>query len=186
VHDRQWANVTHENFKTIPAKELDLTDLSTDELAAYELLADQGHKSRREEIMNSGSDREISRMNKGRKLLGFTTDGYPKPTDNPYWMTEEEFHRLEQKHCSNGIWSRQAVKDELALPCRNRADALSETTLIQDAEVLAAKINPATETTFYTDSAGHVTQMFSQMPGGGTQKLLVPASKKTTRTPWNA
>jgi hypothetical protein len=169
--NQPWAKIDDKDFHTIPPAGFDVKKLNAEQRKVYDFLFSQGwSEDKVEEIMLSGTEYQVVEMKAGQILIGFTSRGYPKQYSSPYWSDSAEGQRLQAKYYRNGVWDKQGVKDELALPCKNRADAISMTTLKQDCKVLAAKVNPAAENTFYYRRyPGEVIEVPSTMPGCGAQ-----------------
>jgi hypothetical protein len=181
LHNKKWAEVRIKDGTFTPEPpqgpiELD-NPSSIEQRDAIDELRRQGRSRKTiEQIMDSGRDPEIVHLDKGEKLYGFTTQGKGKLATSPYWMTQDEFSAVKSQYCSDGVWDRQGVKDYLALPCFNRADALVSADVTQDADALSTTINPAKETTFYTDEFGKRWIVPDNlMPGGGPQVTPPPS-----------
>ena len=170
-HNQPWAKIDNKEFRTVPPAGFDMDNLDADQQKVQRFLKAQGRLGDEiRQIMKSGTEYRVVEMKAGQILFGFTSRGYPKEGDNPYWSDNAEGERLQAKYYHNGVWDKQGVKDELALPCKNRANAICITILQQDCKVLAAKINPAAENTFYyRQYPGEVIEVPGTMPGGGMQ-----------------
>ncbi len=169
--NQQWSNINQTDFKTIAPPSFDLEHLTPEQKQIKKFLENQGRPDKEiKQVMESGTEYRLVEMKQGDSIGGFTSTGYPKSGNSAYWMSGDQFQRMADKHYSDGVWDRQAVKNELALPCMNRADAVSTTKLTKDCTVLESKINPATENTFYTrPSSSETVQVHSIMPGGEKQ-----------------
>jgi uncharacterized Zn-binding protein involved in type VI secretion len=170
--NQPWDRIDNKDFHTIPPPGFDVEKLDAEQRKVYDFLKDQGWlREQINEVMLSGTEYRIVEMKAGQILFGFTSRTHPKKSDSPYWSDNAEGQRLKAKYYRNGVWDKQGVKDELALPCKNRADAISITTLKQDCKVLAAKINLAAENTFYYRRyPDEVIEVPNIMPGGGAQR----------------
>ena len=105
-------------------------------------------------------------------MYGFSSKGYAKTADSPYWMDEPSFQSIQDRHFDpkTNTWNRAGVKNELALPCYNRADAIFKGSLTEDQPLVISKINPATETVHQIAPDGSTVRSFTRaMTGGGTQ-----------------
>lgn len=152
---------------------LDMNRLSAADKAAAKKLRAGGYDGKKiNEILNSGDNFSVSSGKKGDPMYGFSSKGYPKGSDSPYWTDKANFESVKQRHYNpkTGEWNRAGVKNELALPCYNRADAIFKGALSEDQPLVISKINPATETVQHVSPDGTVVQTFKRsMTGGGTQ-----------------
>ena len=105
-------------------------------------------------------------------MYGFSSKGYAKGADSPYWMDEASFRGMQQRHFdpATGKWNSAGVKNELALPCYNQANAIYRGTLSSDQPLVSSNIGKATETVRHVAADGSTIQRFTRtMTGGGTQ-----------------
>jgi hypothetical protein len=181
LHNREWADVAikPDSFRPEPpGGSVDLNNATPRQQEAIDALRDQGRRDQViRQVLESGHDPEVVSLNKGDKLYGFTTAGKGRAASSPYWLTEDQFAEVKSKYESDDVWDRQGVKDYLALPCFNRADAVVSADVTQDAQALSTTINPATETTLYTDEFGKRWIVpDNQMSGGGMQITPPPSA----------
>src|SRR5579872_308644 len=181
LHNKKWADVGIKDGSfepTPPDGPVNLKNpANPQEAEAIETLRNQGRADDKiEQILNSGRDPEVVQLEKGDKLYGFTTEGVGKPASSPYWMTEDEFNTVKTKYYKDGVWDQQGVKDYLALPCFNQANSIVSAEVTQDTQALSTTINPATETTFYTDEFGKKWIVPDNLMSGGGSQITPPPS----------
>lgn len=104
-------------------------------------------------------------LSRGDRLYGFTSRGYAKDANSPYWLTEQEFREVRRRHYRDGAWDREGVKQELALPCYNRVDEVAVGEVLEEHVGLGGRVGPARETITYPGDAPKQ----HALPGGGRQ-----------------
>jgi uncharacterized Zn-binding protein involved in type VI secretion len=161
------------NFNASRPGGVDMNNLSPADAAAARTMRSGGYNAaKQEEVLNSGRDFSTQPGRQGDQMYGFSSKGYAKGSDSPYWMDEPTYRDMQARHydSSTGNWNSAGVKNELALPCYNQANAVYQGTLQQDGPLVRSTINPATETVTYMDPSGAPLQTFTRsMSGGGTQ-----------------
>ncbi|TDT43945.1 hypothetical protein DES49_0044 [Halospina denitrificans] len=182
LHNKEWpkkGGIKSEGFQT--RREVDMDDLSESEKQAVAQLEEQGwDEQKTREILGSGSDFRTKELQQGDKLYGVTSKGFAKNLEtSPYWLDEEGFAELKDKHYRDGAWDREAVKNELALPCFNRADAIDIAEVTEPMNAVESEIGKATELISYTDSDGSTGLIPKMMSGGGTQLAPNPSKLKS-------
>ena len=157
---------------------LDMNNLSASDDAAARSLKRAGWDSgKQKEILNSGNNFNIVNGQAGDNMYGFSSKGYAKGADSPYWMDEATYRDMQARYQNptSGEWDSPGVKNELALPCYNNADATYQGQLTQDQTMAASTINPAEESVTYVGQDGtELTKFTRTMAGGGTQ--VAPAN----------
>ncbi len=176
LHNQTWDKVEDTDFHP-SSKTFDINHLTDDQTKAAAVLNDQGRtRGQILEVLQSGKNFREAKLKKGEVLYGFTSKGIVKHPDSPYWITKDEYVRLHSKYCNQGVWDRQGIKNELALPCHNRADAICARVLTSDCTAVQSTINPATENTFYTRNDVTIAVKNNSMRGGGSQVAPDPKS----------
>ncbi len=123
---------------------------------------------------------------KGERLYSFGSSTY-KPKDkfsSPYWLDEESFLAVKQRFYRDGVWDRQGVKDYLALPCKNRADALDMVEVAEEHTLVKSTIVGAREKVRYIAKDGAVIKLDHRMSGGGTQVFPDPNKLGEVKRLW--
>ena len=123
------------------------------------------------DMLSSGTGFTVREAHKGERLYSFGSSTY-KPKDkfsSPYWLDEESFLEVKRRFYRDGVWDRQGVKDYLALPCKNRADALDMVEVAEEHTLVKSTIVGATEEVTYIAADGSKTVISHSMNGGGTQ-----------------
>jgi len=123
---------------------------------------------------------------KGERLYSFGSSTY-KPKDkhaSPYWLDEESFLEVKRRFYRDGVWDRQGVKDYLALPCKNRADALDMVEVVEEHTLVKSTIVGAREKVTYYGANGKRVRIEHEMPGGGTQVFPAPRKLGEVRRLW--
>jgi hypothetical protein len=173
LHNREWLDVKTdwETFKAERPEGLDMANLSPADKMAAETLKNQGRNPLSiKQVLDSGRDFKLREFQKDQKLYGFDSTGGPgKSPYSPYWLDEKSFREMELKHKKDGAWDRQGVKNELALPCANRADGIVEAKVLEDHVGVESTVGPATENVTYRAADGTVIERSLSLPGGGTQ-----------------
>ncbi|MCD2472823.1 hypothetical protein LQ948_16570 [Jiella sp. MQZ9-1] len=172
------AEVKISDFEAKRPGGLDMRHLSPeDDLARRELDTGGWDRKMKKQVLESGDNFNIINGKAGDNLYGFSSKGFPKTSDkSPYWMDEPTFRDIQARYYDPriGAWDSPRIKNELALPCFNRADAIYRGQLTQDRPLVVSTINPATETVTYLDRNGVELAKFQRtMAGGGTQ--IAPA-----------
>ena len=155
-----------------------MDNLDEDEILANDELKRQGWKGKKvEEVLNSGNNFKIKNLEEGDKLYGFNTKGREKNIkSSAYWLDEDGFKRVQSKYYKNGQWDKEGVKNQLALPCFNRASDISTVELTQNTTVIESQVGKARELIQYTDKSGYTTGVLGKiMGGGGTQMTANPS-----------
>jgi len=169
-----------ESFKT--TRQVDMKNLLLEDDVAAEALDDQGWKKYKiEEVLTSGDQFTLEKMDKGDKLYGFVTGGRDiNSLDNKaYWLDKNGLADVEAEFFRQGHWDREGVKGYLALPCFNRANDMITVELTESQTVVKSTIGKATELLKYTDENGYATGTLGKiMGGGGTQ--ISPNARKLT------
>lgn len=167
------AEVRTSDFKAERPGGLDMKKLSaSDEAAARQLDRAGWDNVKQKEILNSGDHFRPVDGHAGDNMYGFSSKGYAKESGSPYWMDEPTYRDMQARYqeLSTGTWDKAGVKNGLALPCYNRADAVYQGRLTQDQRMIASTINPATESVTYIGRDGvELTKFERTMTGGGTQ-----------------
>lgn len=143
-----------------------------DSIVAEKLEAAGYSPDKVEQVLNSGRDFRVVDARKGDDMYGFSSKGFKKESESPYWVDKDTFAKLKEDHFDpkTGSWDSAALKDRLALPCYNRADAVYQGQLKSDQSMLASTINPATESvTHIAQDGAELTKFSRSMTGGGTQ-----------------
>ncbi|MFT3783822.1 MAG: hypothetical protein QM790_17570 [Nibricoccus sp.] len=163
-------------FKT--QRGVDMNNLSPEEEQTRDALKKQGRKDRelQEQLLSSADSFEVTEAKKGDFLYGFTSSGRPKGQNSMYWMSEKDYTAVKAKHCKDGVWNREAVKNELALPCYNRANSIVKCEVLEDHTAIRSHIGPATERVSYSNDAFSSGMYTKPMPGGGYQ--YTPSASK--------
>jgi len=169
-----------ESFKT--TRQVDMRNLSPEDKVVREALKEQGWKEYKvEEILTSGDQFSLEKMDKGDKLYGFVTGGRDISTlDNKaYWLDEKSLADVETEFFRQGYWDKEGVKGYLALPCFNRANDMITVELTEDQTVVKSTIGKATELLRYDGADGYTTGILNKtMNGGGTQ--ISPNARRLT------
>ena len=154
-----------------PQREVHMDNLSPEENAAKEAMIEQGRDDPgdQRQLLKSGSNFETKPLKKGDKLYAFDTAGHNKPPDSMYWLDEEGYVDVKSKYCKEGVWDREGVKNELALPCYNRANTVVQSEVLADHTAISSDIAPATERVCYSGDSFTTGMYTKPMPGGGTQ-----------------
>lgn len=180
LHNQEWPmdGIEVKNFRTEP--NVDIKNLSADErVAAVQLEANGWQENKIREILESGHSFECRVLEPGDRLYGFTSKGFPKSIkDSPYWLDETSFRQAEAKHYRDNAWDREAIKDELALPCYNRADAVDIAEVTEQQTVVRSRIGKATELLSYSGGSGSTGLFRKVMSGGGMQVAPHPSKLK--------
>lgn len=172
------AKVKTSDFEAKRPGGLDMDKLSpADDLARQRLDRAGWSRGKQMEVLNSGDDFRAVNGQAGDNMYGFSSKGYAKGSDSPYWMDEPTYRDMQGRYQdpSTGKWDSPGIKNELALPCYNQADAVYQGRLTQDQTMVASTINPATESVTYVGRDGvELTKFERTMTGGGTQ--IAPAN----------
>ncbi len=175
-------NYDWESFRTGRHGQIDLENLSLQDQEMYDALARQGrNEAQIKELLESSTGASgRTAMEPGDKLYGFVSEeaaGF-KNAENPYWVTEADYQQLKADHYHDGVWDRYGVKQTLALPCHNRADALVEAEVTQPHQALRSEIGQADERLQYfnQDGSAATEEFINRMPGGGWQTTPDPNS----------
>lgn len=175
-------------FETI--RQVDLSNLSDKDRAAVEALKEQGWRAEKIiEILSSGEDSfQVSTINVGEKLYGFTTKGWNKDIDtSAYWASESSFLNVKSKFFRNGKWDKEGVKNYLSLPCFNAANSIDIAEVTQNTNVVESTIGKATELIYYEGVNGNNSSLIPKvMDGGGQQITIAPIYLKSIRNQSNA
>ncbi|HEX8412824.1 MAG TPA: PAAR domain-containing protein [Sphingomicrobium sp.] len=167
------ATVKTSDFKAERPGGLEINNLSPADAAARSTLKRGGWDPKmQEQVLDSGSDFRLVNGQAGDTMYGFSSKGYAKGADSAYWMDEPTYRDMQTRHQdpATGEWNSPGVKNKLALPCYNRADAVYSGQLAQDQTMVASTINPATESVTYVGRDGaELTKFERTMTGGGTQ-----------------
>ena len=176
LHNRQWDDVTEENFTTRRA--VDMENLSESEKTAARQLRRQGRDEKKvKEVLSSGDNFRTKELHPGDKLYGFDYEANEYPTKNPaspYWLDEAGYKDVKAKFYKDGSWDREGLKNYLALPCSNRADVIDTATVEKPHTVVESDIGKATEEIGYTREDHSTGMMAKIMSGGGTQMAPNP------------
>ncbi len=180
MHNGEWVKADAQDFKTL--QDQNAEDESATRKAAKRQLKKQGWGDKKiREILDSGNSFQAMVLEPGDKLYGFTTEGIPKELEkSPYWTDEASLQELATRHFRDGAWDREQIKEELALPCYNRANAIDIAEVTETQVAVKSTINPASELLQYTDTKGNQTELMSKtMNGGGTQIAPDPRKLKS-------
>ena len=152
---------------------LDMNDLSpADDLARQRLERSRWDPKKQEEVLDSGDAFGGVPGKSGDNMYGFSSKGYAKGDNSPYWVDEPTYRDVQSRYQDpvTGKWDSPGIKNELALPCINRADAVYRGQLTQDQMMVTSTINPATESVTYIGRGGvELTKFERTMTGGGKQ-----------------
>ena len=172
------AKVTTSDFKPERPGGLDVDNLSAADQDAADAMAKGGwDANKRTEVLESGRDFRTVDGRAGDNMYGFSSNGYAKGDSSPYWTDETTYRDMQGRYQNpaSGEWDSAGVKNELALPCYNSADAVYQGQLTQDQTMAASTINPAEESVTYVGRDGtELTKFTRTMSGGGTQ--ITPAN----------
>ena len=91
---------------------------------------------------------------------------------------------MKRRFYRDGVWDRQGVKDYLALPCKNRADALDMVEVAEEHTLVKSTIVGARERVTYFGADGAVVELRHEMNGGGTQVFPDPNKLGEVRRLW--
>lgn len=164
------------NFK--PVKQVDIKKLSPSEEIAKEGLIDQGawKDAKIKQILESGGDFKIKELKTGDKVYGFNTAGKGKDLNtSAYWLDESGYQDVKKKFYREGAWDKEGVKNYLALPCFNRANAIDTAEITKSTTAVQSKIGKASEIIQYKGDNGYSTGILGKiMPGGGQQVTVDP------------
>ena len=87
---------------------------------------------------------------------------------------------MKAKFYRDGVWDREGVKNFLALPCYNRANAIDTAVVTKPTSAVEAQIGKATELIQYADGSGYSTGLMGKiMAGGGDQVTALPSALKS-------
>jgi len=159
---------------------LDMDDLSPADAAAARAMERGGWSAdTRKQVLDSGRDFDVPQARQGDPMYKFSSAGRDESTSPPsaYYTDEAGYRALAAKHQDpvTGQWNGRGVKNDLALPCYNTADAVWRGHLTTDQPLPRSTINPASETVTHLNPDGSVASVFQrEMAGGGTQ--FTPAS----------
>ena len=172
------AEVKTSDFEAKRPGGLDMNNLSpADDLAQRRLQRAGWDPKTQAQILDSGNGFGGVAGKSGDDMYGFSSKGYAKTADSPYWMDEPTYRDVQSRYQdpATGRWDSPGIKNELALPCYNRADAIYRGQLMQDQTMVGSTINPATESVTYIGRDGvELTKFERTMAGGGTQ--IAPAN----------
>ncbi|MCC5809673.1 MAG: PAAR domain-containing protein [Ectothiorhodospiraceae bacterium] len=177
LHNRKWSKADANEFTPLPEKDIHDDPKATD--SAIELLKEQGWNGEKiAQVLESGHSFQAQVLEPGEKLYGFMTEGVPKDIQtSAYWTDEATFKDLAARHFRGGSWDREQIKEELALPCYNRANTIDIAEVTERQVAVKSTINPASELLQYTDKNGKQTELMPKaMAGGGTQ--ITPDPRK--------
>ncbi|MYL26036.1 MULTISPECIES: hypothetical protein [Halomonadaceae] len=182
LHNKEWpkdGGIEAKGFET--RREVDLEDLpASDKKAAAQLKKQGWDDDKVQQVLESGTNPELKELQPGDKLYGVTSQGFAKDLESsPHWLDEEGFEEMKQKHYREGAWDREAVKNELALPCFNRADAIDIAEVTEPMTAVESEIGKATELISYTDASGSTGLIPKMMSGGGKQIAPNPSKLKS-------
>ncbi len=82
-------------------------------------------------------------------------------------MDKDGFTDVEKRFFKQGHWDKEGVKDYLALPCFNRANAMMTVELTENQTAVKSTIGKATELLKYTGENGYTTGTLGKIMGGG-------------------
>ncbi|GAB3528836.1 hypothetical protein [Photobacterium alginatilyticum] len=95
-------------------------------------------------------------------------------------MSKIKFYR-------GGKWDKEGVKNYLALPCFNAANAIDIAEITEDTSVVKSTIGQASELLQYKGENGYTTELIPKlMDGGGQQVAVKPSYIKSIRNQTNA
>ena len=185
LHNQTWdkVDVKKDSFNT--RRQVDMNALSANEIAAIKVLERQGRNERDiKQLLSSGYDFEIIELQPGDKLYGFDSLSHAegKQQSSMYWTDETGYQNVKTRFCNNGAWDKEGIKNYLALPCYNRADAIDTAEVTQPQFAIRSQIGLATEQIGYSNSDYTTGMMGKIMPGGGSQitpraQCLSPVSR---------
>jgi hypothetical protein len=168
-HNQNWEKIEAKGFEAQrPQGPVDMTKLEGEDLKNFMTLKGMGRASKAEQIMNSGTDFKATPLKEGDPLYAFGSSDHPQDPNTPYWLDQDGFNDVQGKFYKDGEWDRAGVKDYLALPCYNRADAIVQGQVTVPQTALESTIAPATENTSYIEG-GEILQQTPSMAGGGSQ-----------------
>jgi uncharacterized Zn-binding protein involved in type VI secretion len=171
------AQVKTSDFEAKRPGGLDMNNLSpADDMARQRLERGGWDGDTQKQVLNSGDRFGAVGGKSGDNMYGFSSKGFDKTADSPYWMDESTYRYMQSRYQdpATGTFNSAGIKNELALPCYNRADAVYRGQLTQDQTMVASTINPATESVTYIGRDGvELTKFERTMAGGGIQ--IAPA-----------
>ncbi len=180
LHNRDDLAVeTITRFNTI--RKVDMANLSEADEIAKKALKKQGwEKEKIQELLESAHHFRIKELQKGDKLYGFNSKGRGKDIKkSSYWLDEAGFNEVKNKFYKQGRWDKEGIKNHLALPCYNRADAIDRVELTESHLLVESTIGRATENILYQGADGYNTGLLGKiMRGGGTQVTDDPTKIK--------
>lgn len=167
-----------ENFKPhrpdgLDVERMDISELPPENVEAAEQLQAAGWDlNQQKQILNSGNGFRNADYQEGDSMYGFSSEGWPKGADSPYWMDEPTFQEMQTRFRDpvEGAWDSLGIKNHLALPCYNQANAVYRGQLTETQSVVISTINPAAENVIYQSADGTELLNFERsMTGGGSQ-----------------
>ena len=180
LHNQEFKGIDATKFKTV--RKVDIKNLSADETIAVKALEEQGWTPKKiKEVLSSGDNFKTKDLQPGDKLYGFNTAGHGKDIQSSaYWLDEVGYQDVKSKYFKEGVWDKEGVKNYLALPCYNKANAIDMAEVTQPTTVVEATIGKATELIQYIDNgSGYSTELMGKiMGGGGAQVTVAPAALK--------
>jgi len=169
-------DVPRGSFK--PLRKVDMENLSPSDSAAVKTLEAQGwDRNKVSEVLSSGDNFEIQKINKGDKLYGFDTAGSKKDIGkSAYWLDDSGFKDVQSKYLKDGSWDKEGIKGYMALPCFNRANSISTVEVQESTILVKSKIQKAAELINYKGDGGYETGLMGKIMGGGGQQSTVDPS----------
>lgn len=128
----------------------------------------------KEQVLNSGDDFGVRPGAKDEPMYKFSSAGRDEAgaPDSAYYTDQAGYSKLEADHYDpdTDTWNGKGVKNDIALPCYNSADAVWKGTLNSDQLLVTSTTNPASETVSVMDADGSTISKYQRiMPGGGAQ-----------------
>lgn len=159
---------------------LDMNNLSPEDAAAAKAMDKGGwNTDMQKQVLESGDNAEVMLGKNGEPVYKFSTPGRDEAAApaSAYYTDKAGFDALSAKYRDpvTGEWDSPGVKNEIALPCYNTAEAVWEGSLNKDQLVVRSTVNPVTEGVTYSNPDGSIMSQFQRsMTGGGSQ--LTPSN----------
>ncbi|QYE34723.1 PAAR domain-containing protein [Polymorphobacter sp. PAMC 29334] len=170
---------------------VNMDNLSPKDAAAAKAMSQGGwDDGMQKQVLNSGDGFGVKAGQQGDPVYKFSSAGRDEAGAPPsaYYADQEGFDQLKAAHYDEATdsWNGKGVKNDIALPCYNAADAVWRGTLNSDQPLVTSTTNPASETVHQLNPDGSVAKVFTrEMTGGGGQ--VTPASGGVGGlTPYNA
>jgi len=177
LHNQKWDDIITPSageagaFQT--SRKIDMKNLSKEDRLARKNLMKQGiiKKGKHKEILSSGSNFKSKDYNPGDNFYSLGTAGREFSNSSVYRLDEAGFKDVQSKFHKNGQWNSAGIKNYLALPCKNRANTLYKTELVEKQTLTTSKIGSASENVAYKKH-GNLYPGNKTMTGGGKQAIV--------------